>query len=605
MQNNRINTTELDFDKIKANLKNYLKGQSEFSDYDFEGSNMSILLDLLAYNTHYNSLYNNLAVNESFLDSASKRSSVVSIAKELNYVPSSARCSSATVTVTVTVAGNNPLTVLEIPKYSAFSTIVNGTTYTFYTQQVYTAYRVGNTFTFTGVVIKEGKPLALRYIVANEMSYSIPNPDVDLSTLTVKVQDTAQSTVFQTFTRNENILDANVNAAVYFIKEIEGQFYEIEFGNGVVGKALDTGNVVNLEYMVCNKEAPNGARSFTFQGSLASNATVSVATTIAAAGGSDIEDIDLIRWNAPRAFASQNRCVTLDDYKSIIYQNYPNAETVNVWGGESNVPVSYGDVFISVKPKDGLTLTDEEKAFLLNDVLAPRKLVTMHPKFVDPTYINIELAVSFYYDPGQTTYKASDLAYLVQQAIVDYNTADLRKFGSIFKQSIISRLIDDTEKSIKSNIFTIKLHREVDPIYNQAPNYDIQLVNPIYNSGVPEESILSTGIYVKNVPQLCFIDDVPTEGSNIGALRLFYYVQNTKIFVKNVGTVDYANGVINVNNLIITGLGSDVFKFVVKPQSNDVISVRNQIVNIEPTLLTITPIVDTNAEQYKFTSSRN
>ena len=608
MANNKIITTDLDFDNIKNNLKNYLRGQDTFKDYDFEGSGLNILLDVLAYNTHYEGLHSNMAVNESFLDSASKRNSVVSIAKELGYTPSSVRASQATINFSI-VNYTGPETLLELPKYTPFSTTIDKVTYRFYTTENYYAYRTtttnqGEAFFFTNVVIKEGKPLSYKYIVSNTQRYIIPNTDVDLSTVRVTVQENSTSTAYEAFTLGDTILNVDSTSAVYFIKEIDNKLYELEFGNGVIGKALAAGNVVNIEYMTCNKDMANGARIFSYDGpDFAGQASVNF--VIAASQGADIESIDSIKWNAPRYYTAQNRCITTDDYKSVIYKYYPGAEAVNVWGGEQNVPPTYGDVYVAVKPFGKDVLTQQEKDFLLNDVLQNRKALTMHVKMVDAEFIKVQLDVSFYYDKNKTARSPSDLAALVRATIADYNQSTLTKFDGVLKYSNLSTNIDETEPAIVSNIMTIKLHRTIEPAFNQAPDYVVNLINPIYNSGLPEESILSTGIYVKDTNNLCYIDDIPTEGSTIGKLRLFYFLDNVKTFVKYVGTVNYSSGLITINNLTITGTETGTFKLVIKPQSNDVTSARNQIVMIDETLINIKPILNTAADRYTFTSSRN
>ena len=608
MANNKIITTDLDFDNIKNNLKGYLQGQDTFKDYDFEGSGLNILLDVLAYNTHYEALHSNMAVNESFLDSASKRNSVVSIAKELGYTPTSVRASQATINFSV-VNYTGPETLLELPKYTPFSTTINKVTYRFYTTENYYAYRTtttnqGEAFFFTNVVIKEGKPLSNTYLVSDTARYIIPNTDVDLTTLRVTVQENSTSTAYEAFTISDSILNVDTTSAVFFIKEIDNKLYEIEFGNGVVGKALNAGNVVNIEYMVCNKDMANGARIFSYDGpDYAGNASVNF--VIAASEGADIESIDSIKWNAPRYYTAQNRCITTDDYKSVVYKYYPNAEAVNVWGGEQNVPPTYGDVYVAVKPFGKDVLTQQEKDFLLNDVLQNRKALTMHVKMVDAEFIKVQLDVAFYYDKTKTARSPSDLASLVRATIADYNQSTLTKFDGVLKYSNLSTNIDETEPSIVSNIMTVKLHRTIEPAFNQAPDYVVNLVNPIYNSGLPEESILSTGIFVQDTASLCYIDDIPTEGSNIGKLRLFYFLDNIKTFIKYVGTVNYTSGLITINNLTITGTETGTFKLVIKPQSNDVTSARNQIVMIDETLINVKPILNTTADRYTFTSSRN
>jgi hypothetical protein len=605
--NRKIETTELDFDGIKQNLKNYLQGQSQFTDYDFEGSAMSTLIDLLAYNTHYNALYTNLAINEAFLDSASKRSSVVSKAKELGYVPTSSRAATATVDITFINDQLNAPAVIAVPAFTPFSTSVNGDTYLFYNTQAHLAYRNGNQYVLTNVVIKEGTPLSFRFLINEGTKVIIPNENVDTNTVRVIVQDNAQSSTTRVYNQASSLLDLSADSRVYFLKELENGQYEVEFGNGVIGKNLDVGNVVTVEYMVCSQDAANGARLFQYGGNVNPNTEVFVTTVDPAFGGSFPETIESIKWNAPRNYNSQNRCVTLDDFKNIIFSQYPNAQSINVWGGENNNPPSYGDVYISIKPVDQLTLSDGEKAFILNEILAKRKLVTVHPKLVDPTYLNLELNVTYYYNPSNTTRTANDISQLIRDSILDYNSSNLNRFGEVFKYSSMSRIIDSAEDSIVSNITTVKIHRDVPIIYNEAAEYSIDLGNPIYNPriNVAGESIISSAINVINVPQLCYIDDVPSGDSQFGTLRLFFIEAGKKRVLKNIGTVDYTKGIITISGLIITGAASSTFKLIVKPQSNDVPSARNQIVNISDPLLTILPIIEGTADSYKFASSRN
>lgn len=601
----RIVTTDLDFDQIKQNLKTYLRAQDQFTDYDFEGSGLSILLDVLAYNTHYNALHLNLAINEAFLDSAVKRNSVVSKAKELGYVPMSAKSAIATVNVQMLNDRLDAPQTMEIGRYTPFTARQGSEQYNFYTQQSYLTSKQGNQYVFENVELREGTPVANTYIWADGVEIIIPNTNADLSTLRVTVQESTQSSLTTIFKQADSFLEITDTSTVYFIKEIENGLYQVEFGNGVVGKSLEPGNVVLLEYMVTSAEIANGAYVFQYNGGAINNTQIFTSTTQSAFGGSSPESIDSIKWNAPRSYAAQNRCVTLDDYKSIIYRLYPNVKSVNVWGGEQNNPPSYGDVFISVRPDNAETLSDAEKSYILNDVIGPRKLVTMHPKFVDPVSINVQLDVAFYYDPTLTNRNANDISSLVRTAIASYDDKVLNRFGSVLKYSNLNRVIDVAEDSIVSSITTIKLHRAMTPIYNRQEQYVVSLGNPIYNSGVPEESVMSTGIYVLNVPQIVYFDDIPQEDNDVGQIRMFYYVKGKKTTHKIAGRVYYSTGVIELDNIVITGLAEENFKFIIKPQSNDVVSVRSEIVSIPTELVTITPVIERGADKYKFTSSRN
>ena len=610
MANSKINVTNLDFDQIKNNLKAYLQGQSEFADYNFEGSALSTLLDLLAYNTHYDALYYNLAINESFLDSASKRSSVVSKATEIGYVPKSITSSSAIINL---IMVNNSLTapdVIEMARYTPFSTTIDGVSYTFYTTETHLATRNGatNTYTLSNVTIREGYPLTYRYVIdsTNTTQLTIPNSSVDMSTLRVMVQDNAETSDFVTFLPSDTILNVGPASKVFFTKELSSGQYQLQFGNGVIGQALRPGNIVTLEYFASKGPLANGARVFTYAGQPLANTSVNTITVASSAGGADPESIENIRFNAPRLYATHNRCVTADDYKSTIMALYPTVKSVNVWGGEDNTPPSYGAVYISPVSQNGLALTESDKANLLSSVINPRKPITTRVIFVDPDFLEVDLNVSFYYDPNLTTKTSSDLTKLVQDTIIRYNDQYLNMFSGILKYSMLSRLIDNSDSAIISNIMTLKSRVYFSPIYNVVSNYQVSLDNPIFNSGIPDESILSSGVVTDLSPEVCYFDDVPIAGTSTGNIRLFYVQNNIKTIVNpNVGTIDYSTGMITISNINIISSIEDRVSLTVKTQSNDVVSAKNRIVSIDLTKLKITPIVQTNFGDYQFTSSRN
>ena len=614
MANNKINVSELDFDSIKANLKEFLRGQDKFSDYDFEGSALSILLDVLAYNTHYNALYTNLAVNESFLDSASKRNSVVSLAKALGYIPDSVHGAEAVIAMVVSNTTSTP-PVLNLPRYTQFTSVVDSTTYNFYTEEEYVAIlnSSNNTYTFSEIKIKEGTPLVLKYEVMPGQRYILSNDNIDINTIRVRIQDNASSSVFTTFVRNEDVLELNGSSKVFFLKEIEGEYYEIEFGNGTIGQALSNGNIVNIEYMVCNKDLANGAKTFTYQGTSLLGGTISTPiTVIPAQNGVDKEDIDTIRYNAPRAYSSQNRAVTVNDYKNIILTRFSEAESINVWGGEDNVPPVYGKVFLSIKPKSTNALSEAQKTNIIETILKPRNVVSITPVIVDPEYIDLQIDTTVYYNPKVTNRAENDIKALVLSSINAYADSYLDSFDGVFRFSKFSAEIDGAEPSIVSNITTIKLHRQVEPKYNVFAQYVIQLGNPIYGSGLPEQSILTSPFFVPEYEEPVYLEDFPIDHLT-GQLRMFYYdSQLNKQYLKTIGEVNYPAGSIKIDNLNIIGINSPVFEFIVKPQSNDVVSIRNQLVRIPQETININIVVDRVASgdaagnaNYVFTSSRN
>lgn len=621
-QNNKITTAELDFDLIKSNLKNFLQGQDKFKDYDFEGAGLSILLDLLAYNTHYNALYTNLAVNESFLDSASKRSNIVSRAKEIGYVPHSCASPFAIIDLVVT-----PTTVtttsatLTLPAYQPFNATVDGTTYTFYNLEATTAFldTNTNTYTFSSLYVYEGTLLSYRYVAAEGTKYIIPNENVDLSTLKIRVAENASTSARTTFIREENILNLDGTSAVYFVKEIEGELYELEFGNNVIGKALTPGNIVEMTYLSTNKAEANGAKTFSYNGVTLVAGSTYVTTISPAQGGVDIEPGESIKYNAPRAYAAQNRTVTVDDYKTFILSKYPEAESVNVWGGEDNIPPQYGRVFISIKPTQTSILTQGQKDFILQ-LLKEKNVVSITPTIVNPEYINVQVNATVYYNPRLTSLTASEIRSLVIQTIKDYNDTYLDSFSGVLKFSNLTSAIDDAEDSIISNITTIKLFREVTPAYNTVTTYKVELGNPIYSSGVPEQSLSSGGFYIQGRDEVMYIEDLPVDKTN-GVIRMYYIDEaGNKVYYATLGdkdnpTINYPKGSITIPNLNVTGLDFtdiNVERLIIKPQSNDVVSIRNQLVRIPDDQIFVNLVVDTVAQgdaagggNYQFTSSRN
>lgn len=605
MANKNINVGELDFDGIKQNLKEFLQGQSQFSDYDFDGSSLSILLDILAYNTHYNALYKNLAVNESFLESASKRNNVVSRAKGLGYIPNSAKCPSATIDIRISGTSSTP-SVLTLPRYSAFTTLIDGETYLFYTMEDMTTTYSNNQYLFQNVTILEGNPLSYTYQVADGVRYYIPNPDVDLSTLVVNVKENATTLSYTSFQLASDFLVLDSTSNVYFIKEIEDELYEIEFGDGVLGSKLSNGNVVTIEYMTTNKTAANSAKVFSYQGSSILGGTVTITTKTAAAGGTDIEDIESIRFNAPKYYASQNRGVVVDDYVALIKKNYTNVDSVSVWGGEDNDPPIYGKVFICIKPSASTKLTDKEKNLIIKDVIDKKNVIVVIPEIVDPEYIKVEVTTSVYYNPKATSRSASDISTLVKQSIADYNDTDLNKFDKMLRFSKLSRIIDQSEESIVNNITTIKLHRPFEAAYNVYSQYVINLGNPIYYSGYAEQSIQSSSFYIYGNDNPHYLED-----DGVGNIRLYYLAENNlKVYTNNnIGTVNYTSGKVVINNLNITRLNEPELKLIFKPQSNDVVSLRQQLVIIPDDYIIVDSIVDPLSvggmgKDYIFTSSR-
>ena len=587
--NKRIQVSELDFDAIKSNLKTFLQGQTEFQDYDFEGSGLSVLLDVLAYNTHYNGIYTNLAVNECFLDSASKRASVVSLAKMLGYMPRSASCATATVTATVTSPTSSPSTV-TIPAMQPFTTSIDNVSYTFYNRSAVTTALASGAYTFTGLVLTEGTPLQYKYTMAPGVRFIIPNANADLNTLTVSVQQTSSSDVYEVYTRADTITEITELSHVYFVKEIDDGLYEISFGNDNLGIALSNGNVVTLDYMVSSLEEPNSASSFTYGGVTLAGSSLSVTATAAASGGASSESIDEIKFNAPKYYAAQNRAVTPDDYKAIILKNFPEAQTISVWGGEDNNPPIYGKTYICIKPKEASKLTNLQKEFIKNNILDSRNIVSITPEIVDPEFFNIKVTSFVYYNPRATTKTAAQIETLVKESIMRYNDDDLERFDSVLRYSKLTKIIDETDPAIINNITRIMIRHPHEVTYNIATQYVLDLINPISQDGGKQgEVFASTGFYIPNSTELHFLDDDAN-----GNIRLYYLNTNFEkvIVTPDIGTINYDTGSVVVRSLTIRAIDGAFFEWQVKPESYDVVSALNQIVQIDPTLLTIEAIAD-------------
>jgi len=593
--NKRIKVTELDFDQIKSNLKNYLKAQNQFSDYDFEGSGMSVLLDVLAYNTHYNALYHNMTVNEMFLDSAVKRSSVVSLAKMLGYTPRSARAPRATLSITASSVPNNP-NILTLPRGSSFRTTVDGVNYIFNTDTPYSVTRSAtNTYVFNNVEIIEGTLVLNKYTVSAAAQYIVDNANADLSTLKVVVQEDPNSSSVVTYISDIGLTEIKPETRAFFIKEVDENKFEIYFGDGLVGYKPPNGAIVSLEYVVTNKGNGNQARIFTYTGSaFGSGANVNITTVSRAQGGQDEEGIDSIKYNASRSYAAQNRAVTADDYKVILPKLFSNIEAISVWGGEENDPPIYGKAYICVKPISGATLTNDTKEKIKNNLLKSKNVVSILPEIVDPDYLSIIVDSTVYYNSSATSRSAASIKAIAVDIIKRYNQETLNKFDSVFRHSRLVRDIDGAEESIVSNVTKIDLRYEVTPNFNTVSKYRVSLNNPIYHeaSSVINSyvAITSSGFKISGNTNTFFLED-----NSVGQIRMFYLTAgNEKIYnPTSVGTVNYANGIIELNNLSISSGNADgKIVLFIEPASYDVVSVRNQLTNIREQDIVVNVIAD-------------
>ncbi len=606
----RLRVTELDFAEIKENLKLFLKAQEEFKDYDFDGSGMNILLDTLAYNTHYLGYNANMLANEMFLDSASLRSSIVSHAKQLGYEVQSARAPKATLSISVKTSA----ATITMSAGTKFSTTLDGDTYNFVTTSDITKPKFGNSVNFDSIDVYEGTFVETRYTADTsdlEQRFILRDNRADTSTLTVKVINSATDSTTTTYTKATDITQLANNSSVYFLQEVEGGKFEVYFGDGVVSKAIEDGNIVSLSYVVTNKSEANGASSFTAPSSIGGQTDITLTTILRATGGAEPESLKSIKLNAPLNYAAQGRAVTTSDYETYVRQLFANTQAVSVFGGEdgsydpstgvSSTP-EYGKVFISVKSTTGANLTSTQKTQLVND-LKKYTIASITPEIVDPetTFIRLDSKVKF--DSSATTDSADAIVTDVTTALTNYNTETLQTFNSQYRASAVSRIIDEANNSILNNTTSVKLSKFFTPSIGSTTSYNLSFNNALLN---PESGYLAAtgGIITSSAFKVgtdttseFFFDD---DGQ--GNLRRYSLVGTTRSYADSqAGTVDYSSGVIKINNINITAISnvddatSTQIRLIVTPNSNDIVPVRNQILELDLTNTTISATADTEA----------
>ena len=602
----KMEITQLDFDTIKTNLKTYLKGQTTFTDYDFEGSGMSILLDTLAYNTHYNAFMANMVANEMFLDTAVKRNSVASHAKALGYTPTSSKAPKAVVSVTVNNANTAQITMAA---GHAFDTTIAGTTYQFVNTTARTLQPTDGVYTYSEIPIYEGSWVTTKFTVDTtdaDQLFIIPNDNVDISTLAVSIQTSSGDTTLTTFTKANTLVEVKSTTNAYFIQEtLEGE-WEVYFGDGVVGSALIDGNIVILAYVVTNETEANGATAFTSASNISGFGDITVVTNTAGAGGAAPEGVGAIKYNAPFSYAAQNRTVTAGDYKAIIPQIYPNVKAISVWGGEFANPAVYGKVFISILPKAGVSITTSTKTSIVNS-LQDYNVVSITPELVDLETTKIIPTVVFKYNANNTTKSKEALAALVITAITDYSTESLEQFEEVFRYSKFTTLIDETDVAILSNITNIKISKTFTPTIGTATKYTIPFSNALFHphsghmastTGTIAGGILSSSTFtITGDANTYYLED-----DGAGVVNAFYVSGTTKVYLgTSVGTIDYVTGDVVLTKINIATVGqvdgadSTVIRLTVQPASNDVVPVRNQILEIDSVNMSVTGVADTIA----------
>lgn len=598
-ENTNLKVDGLDFATIKDNLKLYLRSQSQFQDYNLEGSGISTIIDLLAYNTYYNSVYTNMVASEAFLATAQKRNSVVALAGGLNYTPRSVTSAKMTGTLALTAVGT-PASI-SVPSGTRFEAAIDGVVYYFINREPVTVFGSAGVYSQANVTLTEGRLVNEKYtydILTPNQRFVINNANVDTSTLQVRVVNSSSDSTTRIYTKSDSAIALTGLSEVYFLEEIEDGKFELFFGDNIIGKALSHGNIISIDYVVSNGALGNGIQTVTLNSSISGVVDATFTPVDQASGGEDRESIERIKFNAPKAYASQNRAVTSEDYSALILRE-PNVGSVLVWGGEDNDPPAYGKVFLAIRPKVGEVLTATEKQNLIDSVIKPKKVLTVSAEIVDPEYIYLQLDARVNYDPEQTILAESNIRQIVLNTITTYNDEDLNQFSKFFRYSKLSRIIDTCERSIQSSTLTVALRKEIDVQLNSSARYTINFSNPINDVTRGRPSIHPFGVQNQITSNefsyggfnRCFLED------NNGIIRIYRISGNDNVGVsQNVGTINYDTGLIVLNDFRPTAFldGGVTLKIIATPKEKDILPLRGQIVNILDDDIDVTLINDKN-----------
>ena len=576
----------MDFDTIKANLKTFMTEQDTFQDYNFEGSALSSMLDVMAYVTHYNAINANFAINETFLDSARLRPSVVSHAKMLGYTPRSSYPAVAYIDVKVNsptgvLSDDNSYLPLTMNKGTVFTSTIDGVSYKFVNDQTLTTTIDANgEYIFSNVRILQGSYKTTEYVFDKDSAeaYLIPFENAVTSELTVKVQASDTNTAQETFDAVVNVTEVTATSQVYFLEESRTGVYEVKFGDGVLGQKLDNGNIIQLETLVTDNDAANGAAVFAMSGTIQGNTNVTLTVNQKAQGGSTKEDVESIKFNAPLSFVSQNRAVTPDDYKTIIQNNYANIDAITVWGGEDNDPPDYGKVYISIKPKDAEVVTEADKTLIISQYLKPKNVVSITPEIVDPKYTYIYLDVFFKYNPNVTALSSDALEEQAREVIRTYNNDQLKRFDGVFRYSNVISQIDASNVAILNSIVRVKMKKRIVPTSTAETKYDVIFSSPIYNTQSNEQIIKSSEFVHKGNTGCTLRDRVNDDGE-----RRLQIVKGSglteSVIENNAGTIDVTSGKLSFTASIDSFTGTYI-EITADPDSNDLAPKRNELLTI-------------------------
>lgn len=529
--NTTLQVADLDFISIKENLKTFLKSQSEFTDYNFEGSGLNVLLDLLAYNTYYNSFYLNMVANESFLDTAQIRKNVLSLSKTINYVPMSSQgaLNKVDILVTPSVTEDQNLNVLKLDRYTTLmGADVEGINYPFVTINANTSSKVNGAFLFTNVFIKQGEVVTRTFTMDSNnssRSFVIPSSNVDASTLTVSVQQSSSNTSRTEYQMSTDITEVQANSTVFFLEENENEQYKIQFGDNVIGKRPANGNIVIVTYLDTVGSVANNITEFRFSEAIGGlySKNVKVTTSQGSYAGTDKETIEQIRFRAPYYYTTQNRAVTKNDYQSLIIKDYNNIDSVTVWGGEENDPPVYGKTYISLKTKGYYTLTDLEKQIIKDDIIRSRGILTVTPEIVDPDYCFILIRGKVTYNPSLTTRTTGQIQDLIRQSIESYNNTELNQFGSIFKNSKLHQYIESAEPSITGSDIYIYIQKQQLFENNKSRNYTISFNESLKKGGINDKLFSYPQITVTDSignPRRVLIEEVPESFTGVSSVTV-------------------------------------------------------------------------------------
>tara|TARA_R110002124_G_scaffold103780_1_gene253050 strand:- start:9162 stop:11051 length:1890 start_codon:yes stop_codon:yes gene_type:complete len=583
--NNALKITDINFDAIKSNLKDYLSSQAELKDYDYESSTVQTIMNLLSYNTYYNSIYLNMVANEMYLDSAQIRSNVVSRAKQVGYTPRSARGATAVVDVTFAPVGTPDL--ITVPVNTEFTTTIDGISYTF-SNPIATSIAPVEGIYSGAVYLVEGSAVQESYTVSsiNPVRYVLNNKNADTSTLRVSVQESVSNTAITTYTLNSNFTDVTSTTAAYFLQEQADEKFETYFGDGILGKGLKDGNIVRLNYKVVSGEAPNNAGTFSASSSISGYSATSVVTTSRARGGAPIETIDSIKLNAPNNYNAQNRAITTNDYKTLILSEYGDIQSVNVWGGEDNTPPQYGRVYIAAKPRSGLLLSQDTKDSIVT-YLADKKSITVEPIVVDASYLYVQPTVDVKFNPDDASIDSGTLATAIKDVIIDYEDKNLGLFSNEFIRSELMKKVDAVNDSITSVDIALQLSQRFIPQSNVITTYTFNYNHPLLNitagsvlTIVPEKhpgqglALFSSSFSYGGYTGIQMDDD------GFGNVRFFRLNGGgTKIYEnRRAGTINYDSGQVILSSVDITGYVGDYITIRVVPRLNDIDPIRSQLI---------------------------